>query len=87
MTARSKALRRLNKLGAGRLECRKRSHVFIERSKLIKESPMLEKYKLFVPTAWGNMDERSGYIGGSFSEILVANMDLMTEKSASLRRK
>ncbi|RYC75471.1 hypothetical protein G52EAM_00457 [Candidatus Nanoperiomorbus periodonticus] len=48
---------------------------------------MLEKYKLFVPKAWGNMDERSGYIGGSFSEILVANMDLMTEKSASLRKK
>lgn len=87
MTARSKALRRLNKLGAGGLECRKRSYVFIERSKLIKESPMLEKYKLFVPKAWGNMDERSGYIGGSFSEILVVNMDLMTEKSASLRRK
>ena len=54
-------------------KARKRSHVFIERSKLIKESPMLEKYKLFVPKAWGNMDERSGYIGGSFSEILVAD--------------
>ncbi|GEM_PF-4119293 len=59
----------------------------LKEAKLIKESPMLEKYKLFVPKAWGNMDERSGYIGGSFSEILVANMDLMTEKSASLRKK
>ena len=87
MTARSKALQRLNKLGTCGLECRKRSHVFIERSKLIKESSLLENYKLFIPKAWGNMDERSGYIGGSFSEILVANMDLMTEKSASLRKK
>lgn len=77
----------MNKLDAGGLECRKRSHVFVERSKLIKESPMLERYKLFVPKAWGNMDERSGYIGGSFSEMLVADMDLMTEKSASLRKK
>ena len=66
----------MNKLGACGLECRKRSHVFIERSKLIKESPMLEKYKLFVPKAWGNMDERSGYIGGSFSEIFGSKYGL-----------
>ena len=33
---------------------------------------MLESFKIFVPKAWGNMDERKGYLGGAFSEILVA---------------
>lgn len=51
---------------------RKRTHTFIERSKLVKESEMLESFKIFVPKAWGNMDERKGYLGGAFSEILVA---------------
>lgn len=51
---------------------RKRSHTFIEKSKLIRESEMLESFKIFVPKAWGNMDERKGYLGGAFSEILIA---------------
>lgn len=51
---------------------RKRTHTFIERSKLVRESEMLESFKIFVPKAWGNMDERKGYLGGAFSEILVA---------------
>ena len=51
---------------------RKRSHTFIEKSKLVRESEMIESFKIFVPKAWGNMDESKGYLGGAFSEILIA---------------
>ena len=33
---------------------------------------MLDTYKLFVVKAWGNMDEKNGYLGGSYSRILIA---------------
>ena len=57
-----------------------RTSYYIERKSLPKESPLLEKYKLFVVKAWGNMDEKSGYLGGSYSQLLCAKpMDCCTE--------
>ena len=32
----------------------------------------IERYKIFFPNAWGNMDEKSG-LGGSFSNIIIAS--------------
>ena len=49
-----------------------RTSVYIEREKLPKTSRMLDTYKLFVVKAWGNMDEKNGYLGGSYSRILIA---------------
>ena len=34
-------------------------------------SSALEKYKVFIPYAWGNMSEKSG-LGGAFADIIVA---------------
>lgn len=64
----------------GRMKGRGRSFIYIERSGLVKVSPMLDKWKLFVVKAWGNMDESKGYIGGSYSEIVIAKpMDCCSE--------
>lgn len=30
-------------------------------------------YKVFIPKAWGNMSKASGYLGGSYSETIVAS--------------
>lgn len=49
-----------------------RTFKYIERNKLPKVSHMLDKYKLFVVKAWGNMDEKRGFLGGSYSDIIVA---------------
>ncbi len=54
------------KKGAGR------SFIYVKRSTLPKISPLLDSWKLFVVKAWGNMDEKKGYLGGSYSEILIA---------------
>ncbi|MGN1313004.1 MAG: hypothetical protein ACI4VS_02360 [Candidatus Nanosyncoccaceae bacterium] len=56
----------------GRQKGAGRTSVYIEKNKLPKISPMLDKYKLFVVKAWGNMDEKQGYLGGSYSKILIA---------------
>ncbi len=39
--------------------------------KFPKMSPRLHKYKVFVGSAWGNMDEKSG-LGGSYANIILA---------------
>jgi len=49
-----------------------RSFIYVRRSGLPKVSPLLDSWKLFVVKAWGNMDEKKGYLGGSYSEIIVA---------------
>ena len=49
-----------------------RTNIFIKRDGLPKESPLLDSWKLFVVKAWGNMDEKKGFLGGSYSEIIVA---------------
>lgn len=49
-----------------------RTSRYLDRNELPKESPLLTKYKLFVVKAWGNMDEKSGFLGGSYSELICA---------------
>ena len=53
-------------------EKRKRTTVYIEKSKIPKISSLFDSYKIFVPKAWGNMDEKDGFLGGSYSKIEVA---------------
>lgn len=36
-----------------------------------RKNNMLEKYKVLIPYAWGNMSEKSG-LGGAFSDIIIA---------------
>ena len=49
-----------------------RTFKYIDRNLLPKESVCLDAYKLFVVKAWGNMDEKKGFLGGSYSRIIVA---------------
>ncbi len=56
----------------GRKSGEGRTFRYIKRNRLPKISPMLDEWKLFVVKAWGNMDEKKGYLGGSYSEIIVA---------------
>ncbi len=49
----------------------KRGYKFIPRADLPKESRNLDRYKLFVPKAWGNMSDSIG-LGGSYANICVA---------------
>ena len=60
---------RLYGLKSGKGRC----SFYIDRALLPKESPLLDSYKLFVVKAWGNMDEKKGYLGGSYSDVILAN--------------
>ena len=55
------------------LNSRRRTSMYIRRDTLPKESPNLNCYKVFIPKAWGNMSKASGYLGGSYSETIVAS--------------
>jgi len=37
----------------------------------MKDNPTIGKYKVFVPWAWGNMDEKAG-LGGAYADIIIA---------------
>lgn len=39
--------------------------------KFPKKSESLSKYKVLIPYAWGNMDEKSG-LGGAFADVIIA---------------
>jgi hypothetical protein len=39
---------------------------------ILKKIDLIHKYKVFVPWAWGNMDEKAG-LGGAFADIIVAS--------------
>ena len=46
---------------------------------LPKKSSALYKYKVFIPSAWGNMSEKSG-LGGAYSDIIIGRPgDICTE--------
>lgn len=46
---------------------------------LPKKSAALYKYKVFIPSAWGNMSENSG-LGGAYSDIIIGGPgDICTE--------
>lgn len=38
---------------------------------LLKQIDLIQKYKVFVPWAWGNMDKKAG-LGGAFADIIIA---------------
>jgi hypothetical protein len=42
-----------------------------QKNSLIKEGMTKNMYKIFVPYAWGNMDEKAG-LGGAFADIYIA---------------
>lgn len=50
---------------------RVRNFKYIARNQALKLSPLTDEWKLFIPKAWGNMDEKSGYLGGSYGSIFV----------------
>jgi superfamily II DNA or RNA helicase len=46
---------------------------------LPKKSLSIDSYKVFIPSAWGNMSEKSG-LGGAYSDIIIASpRDICTE--------
>ena len=56
----------------GRMSGEGRTYRYIKREQLPKVSSMLDTYKLFLVKAWGNMDEKKGFLGGSYSPIIIA---------------
>lgn len=50
---------------------RQRTFRYIPRSQAVQLSPLTDKHKVFIPKAWGNMDEKQGYIGGSYGSIFT----------------
>ncbi|MFC6276019.1 Eco57I restriction-modification methylase domain-containing protein [Psittacicella hinzii] len=52
-------------------ERRKRHKVYLSSEyKLKDKTNTLERYKVFVPYAWGNMDQQTG-LGGAYADIMV----------------
>ena len=55
----------------GKMKGEGRTSRYISRNSLPKVSSLLDKYKIFVVKAWGNMDEKGGYLGGSYSKVFA----------------
>jgi hypothetical protein len=52
---------------------RKQSEVYVPKNyPFPRTTKAMNKYKVFVPYAWGNMDEKAG-LGGAFSDIIIAS--------------
>lgn len=49
----------------------KRAERFVAVGFPLKKSSSIAKYKVFVPWAWGNMDENAG-LGGAYADIILA---------------
>jgi hypothetical protein len=49
----------------------KRAERYVASDFPMKDNPTLGKYKVFVPWAWGNMDEKAG-LGGAYADIIIA---------------
>lgn len=49
----------------------KRAERYVAHGFPMKENSSIEKYKIFVPWAWGNMDENAG-LGGAYADIIIA---------------
>ena len=49
----------------------KRAERYVSSDFPVKENPTLAQYKIFVPWAWGNMDEKAG-LGGAYADIIIA---------------
>ena len=50
---------------------RARTFRYVPRGQVQKISPLTDSWKVFVPKAWGNMDEKTGFLGGSFGAVFV----------------
>ena len=48
----------------------KRAERYVSSNFPMKENPIVEKYKIFMPWAWGNMDESAG-LGGAYADIII----------------
>lgn len=49
----------------------KRAERYVKSDFSMKDNSNVFKYKIFVPWAWGNMDENAG-LGGAFADIIIA---------------
>lgn len=49
----------------------KRAERYVELGFPMKNNPTIGKFKVFVPWAWGNMDDNAG-LGGAFADIIIA---------------
>ena len=49
----------------------KRAERYVSSDFPMKANPTIGKYKIFVPWAWGNMDEKAG-LGGAYADIIIA---------------
>lgn len=49
----------------------KRAERYVSSDFPMKDNPTIGKYKVFVPWAWGNMDEKAG-LGGAYADIIIA---------------
>jgi len=59
---------------------RRQSEVYVPFNyPLQKRTKAFDKYKIFVPYAWGNMDEKAG-LGGAYSDIIIGKpFEIVTE--------
>lgn len=47
--------------------------IYLDKSfELSRLSNGYSKYKVFIPDAWGNMSDKSGYLGGAYGNIILA---------------
>ena len=49
----------------------KRAERYVSSDFSMKSNDSISKYKVFVPWAWGNMDENAG-LGGAYADIIIA---------------
>ena len=49
----------------------KRAERYVSSDFSMKDNDNVSKYKVFVPWAWGNMDENAG-LGGAYADIIIA---------------
>lgn len=60
---------------------RRQSEVYIPSNyPLPRKTNNIDKFKVFVPYAWGNMDEKAG-LGGAFSDIIIGYPNEITTES------
>lgn len=50
---------------------RNRTFRYVARNEVKILSPLTDRWKVFVPKAWGNMDEKKGFLGGSYGAIFI----------------
>jgi len=55
-----------------RIYAKNKQCIFVDKNfNFPKKSSRFNKYKILIPKAWGNMDEKN-YLGGAFADIIIA---------------